>query len=152
MTYSPELNTKEKLVFVHLWCGFCSLSIHTSVIFSGIFWLFLWCLPHKCVCWWPGCDSSVFPLCCSTGGASHVWLTWPKCEAGTCTFSQDVHMSVGCVHILSSGAETYGHGAGGGERVLIAGMDKVKNPFWKCHTHPGREKVCAQVCEQCVLL
>lgn len=33
-------------------------------------------------------------LCCGAGKVSHVRLTGPECEAGTCTFSQDAYVNV----------------------------------------------------------
>lgn len=123
---------------MYCWCGlfFLSTCIHFLLVSE-----FSLCL--QSVCWWSDYYSSVFPLCCSTGGASHVRLAWPKCEAGTCTFSQDVHMSVqyGLVHILRFGAQTYGQGRlrGGGTKKW--GWARLKIPpgnfihtrgVWEC--------------------
>lgn len=109
---------------------------------------FLFCLGHFCHCLRSVCvdEQTVIPmcssLCCSTGGASHVWLAWPKCEADTCTFSQDVYMSVRCgVHAQCElGCPDIWAGGGWVRGALKAGMDKVKNPSWKFHIHQGWER------------
>lgn len=82
-------------------------------------------------------------LCCSTGGASHVWLTWPECEAGTCTFSQAVYVKIRCGAHARFECLVPRHMDGCWLGVL---KDEVQNPSWKFHTHQGRGRVCETIC------
>lgn len=147
----------------------------TSFFFS--FWKVVIELRLMCASVWPKCEDRVeeyhsrkLDLCvwlpcipltaAAPATASHVWLTWPQCEAGTCTFSQDDSMRMCGVerrHIVRCGAQT--HGQGGRRGLLVVWVPKprwteLKHPScWKSHPHQARgSSVGWRECEQYVLL